>query len=297
MAAMDDRRGQGGHGDGEPTPAEVAELLDVAYEGRQAWIGMALAPTLTEDACAAKAGTTLTYGELHQDGLTKLLGPQGLDVDSRGARCLLELGSGRGRQALQASLQWPGLQRVLGLELVVARHRAAVIATRRLYETYAGRFAIKEVPLEDAVSASAGEKRGCCEAHVAITLSEGSGAEARTCELRLGNLLDLPAEELSVADTILLEVGMPPGPGRTAAHLQFCRLLASHCRHGCVMAAYEDLHSIWRALGPEAPPCPFHKLPLCEGGYATSWSTSGHHYHGFRCDRELPASVEPGAWL
>mmetsp|Transcript_163883 Transcript_163883/g.520925 ORF Transcript_163883/g.520925 Transcript_163883/m.520925 type:complete len:294 (-) Transcript_163883:14-895(-) len=260
--------------DREPTPPHVADLLDVAYEGRQ----------------------------VHQDGLTKLLGPRGLDIEGRGSKCLLELGSGRGRLALQAFLQYPGLRTVVAVELVSARHRAAAIATKRLRDAGGeGRFALfAALPDDDA--ARIGEKRLHSESvysgeAASVRLSEGAGPEARRCDLRLGDLAALPSDDLALADAVLLEVVMPPGPGRAEAHMQLCRKLAEHCRHGCVLASYEDLHSLWRALGPDAPPCPFHKLQLCPSGYATSWSITGHCFHGFRCDRELPPSLAPGAWL
>jgi len=232
--------------DREPTPPHVADLLDVAYEGRQAWIGVPLASTPSEETRANRSGTTLTYGEVHQDGLTKLLGPRGLDIEGRGSKCLLELGSGRGRLALQAFLQYPGLRTVVAVELVSARHRAAAIATKRLRDAGGeGRFALfAALPDDDA--ARIGEKRLHSESvysgeAASVRLSEGAGPEARRCDLRLGDLAALPSDDLALADAVLLEVVMPPGPGRAEAHMQLCRKLAEHCRHGCVLASYEDV--------------------------------------------------------
>jgi len=270
--------------DWEPTPPDVASVLEVAYDGRQVWIGEPLGSTPSEDKQAASAGTCLTYGEVHQDGLTKLLGPRGLDLPGRKSRCLLELGSGRGRLALQAFLQFPELRTVLGVELVGSRHRAAAAAAVRLQESFPSRFALE--------AACGGGRR-----QASVRLTEGAGESARRCELRMADLSEVPDEDLKSADAILLEVVMPPGPGVVAAHSRLCSRLAALCQHGCVIAAYEDLHTLWRALPQGAPECPFHKLELCDGGYATSWSPVGHHFHGFVCDRERSASIAPGAWL
>mmetsp|Transcript_104855 Transcript_104855/g.326962 ORF Transcript_104855/g.326962 Transcript_104855/m.326962 type:complete len:306 (-) Transcript_104855:89-1006(-) len=278
--------------DWEPTPPDVAAALEAAYEGRQVWIGTPLAATTSEGAQAATAGTCLTYGEVHSDGLTKLLGPRGLDLLGRESRCLLELGSGRGRLALQAFLQFPQLHTVVGIELVGSRHRAALAAARKLQETFPDRFRLEVGIGEEDEEVAGGRRR---EPNVRVL--EGEGEAARRCDLRMADLSEVPDEELEAADSILLEVVMPPGPGVGAAHSRLCSRLAALCRHGCTIAAYEDLHALWRALPQGAPECPFHKLELCEGGFATSWSPVGHHFHGFVCDRERPASLEPGAWL
>mmetsp|Transcript_90185 Transcript_90185/g.263731 ORF Transcript_90185/g.263731 Transcript_90185/m.263731 type:complete len:318 (-) Transcript_90185:72-1025(-) len=294
----------GAEPDWEPTPEDVVAALEMAYEGRQVWIGEPLGATPTEDAQACAAGTCLTYGEVHQDGLTKLLGPRGLDLSGRKCRCLLELGSGRGRLALQAFLQFPALRRVLGVELVGSRHRAAAGAARRLQEGFPGRFRLEVDSGEPAPEVDSGEPApevtgadGDCGKEREVRVLEGEGESLRSCEIRMADLAELPDEDLRSADAILLEVVMPPGPCVGAAHSRLCSRLAALCQHGCVLAAYEDLHSLWRALPQGAPECPFHKLELCDGGFATSWSPVGHHFHGFLCDRERPPSVAPGTWL
>uniref|UniRef100_A0A7S1RH89 Uncharacterized protein n=1 Tax=Alexandrium catenella TaxID=2925 RepID=A0A7S1RH89_ALECA len=283
----------GAEPDTEATPEDVVALLEMAYEGRQVWIGEPLGATPSEDQQAASAGTCLTYGEIHRDGLTKLLGPRGLGLPDRKSRCLLELGSGRGRLALQAFLQFPELHTVVGVELVGSRHRLAVAAARRLQESLPVRFRFEAS--EDAHEVAAVDSGSQREGNV--RLLEGEGKSTRRCELRMADLSELPNEDLKAADAILLEVVMPPGPGVGDAHLRLCSRLAEFCQHGSVIAAYEDLHSLWRALPQGAPECPFHKLEFCDGGFATTWSPVGHHFHGFVCDRERLPSVAPGTWL
>lgn len=286
----------------DPIPPDVVEALSIAYSGNDVFLGEQLVPTSIESAQASRAGTQLTYGEITSHGLSKLLGPRGMDIASlhggSGPRNLLELGSGRGRLALQAFLQYPSLHSVIGIELVSSRHKNGVDALARLCDTasFAERFKVEVLPADFELTGLEAEHLPEVErarARLSEDLSEGS----RSLELRLGDFLELPLADLEGADVILLEVVMPPGPGRDAAHLRLCERLEAHCKHGCVVASYENLHEIWKSLPDGAPACPFHKLELCKGGYATSWSPSGHNFHGFRCDREGLVSAGPGAWL
>merc|ERR1711974_448955 len=103
------------------------------------------------------------------------------------------------------------------------------------------------------------------------------GTTTRLCELRLGDFLEVPSEELEAADAVLLEVVVPSGPGREDVHTRLFSQIAANCRDGCVFAAYEDLHSLWHAL-PRAPACPLQKLRLCGNSFRTSWSSGGENF-------------------
>jgi hypothetical protein len=92
-----------------------------------------------EQASAAKLETgLLTYGELLPAGVTKLFGPNLLDVAN--ASTLLDLGMGTGKVLVQAFLEsWPNLRTLVGVELAASRYLMGEAALRRLVEqnTYA----------------------------------------------------------------------------------------------------------------------------------------------------------------
>eukprot|EP00401_Gymnodinium_catenatum_P017460 CAMPEP_0117589344 /NCGR_PEP_ID=MMETSP0784-20121206/70361_1 /TAXON_ID=39447 /ORGANISM="" /LENGTH=280 /DNA_ID=CAMNT_0005390817 /DNA_START=48 /DNA_END=889 /DNA_ORIENTATION=+ len=207
--------------------------------------------------------------------------------------------------ALQAFLQHRSVSSVVAVELVVSRHAEAVLAARRLCEASGGQLTYEEV-------GDGSEGNGVSYPAVARIL-ESDGFEMRSCELRLGDILDTPVRDLARAEAVMLEVVMPP-LGRSAtssrdacdqayapaarARAKLCEMLAGHCRQGCVVVTYEDLHSLWRALPSRlAPSCPFHRLENCEEKFATSWNPCGHRLHSFICDRDQPPCFEFGMWL
>jgi hypothetical protein len=84
---------------------------------------------------AAHAHHDLLYGELLPVGATKLFDDEHLAL--AGARSLCDLGSGLGKLAVQAFLQYPNLTRVFGCELSASRFKKskdAVVQLKRLQQ-------------------------------------------------------------------------------------------------------------------------------------------------------------------
>jgi ribosomal protein L12E/L44/L45/RPP1/RPP2 len=81
-------------------------------------------------AAAALLHADLLYGEVLPVGATKLF--DSAHLNCREATTLCDLGSGLGKLAIQAFLQFPNLRRVVGCELSTSRFAKSVQALRRL---------------------------------------------------------------------------------------------------------------------------------------------------------------------
>jgi len=86
----------------------------------------------TSDRDAAKAaGTSLTYGEIHHEGVRKLMDRHHLNVKK--AKVMLDIGSGSGKLAIQCFDRYK-LDRVIGVEISSHRYGKGVAAL----QSYAG---------------------------------------------------------------------------------------------------------------------------------------------------------------
>ncbi len=63
------------------------------------------------------ADCVCSAGEIHFAGVSRILDSQHLDAAAAGTRTLYDLGSGCGRLCVQAFLQFPNLERVVGVEV------------------------------------------------------------------------------------------------------------------------------------------------------------------------------------
>lgn len=79
---------------------------------------------------AAESGSSLLYGEVLPAGVDRLMDADHLDAAS--AAVLVDLGAGLGKLAVQCFLQFPGLRRVVGVELAWTRYAMSRDALSRL---------------------------------------------------------------------------------------------------------------------------------------------------------------------
>ena len=111
---------------------EVGQILRVAFAedaGREGYYtaGHEAAVTASDVEEAKISGSNLMYGEFLPAGFEKAMDEDHLWAARGGT--MIELGSGTGKPALQALLQYP-FTSVIGVELCAARHEAAARAMR-----------------------------------------------------------------------------------------------------------------------------------------------------------------------
>jgi len=89
--------------------------------------------TKEEAVAAASARQDLLYGEVLAVGATRMFDRDHLDL--RSAKSMVDLGSGLGKLCIQAFVQFPNLERVVGCELAQSRFNKTVEAVTKLHQT------------------------------------------------------------------------------------------------------------------------------------------------------------------
>mmetsp|Transcript_72591 Transcript_72591/g.146097 ORF Transcript_72591/g.146097 Transcript_72591/m.146097 type:complete len:433 (-) Transcript_72591:226-1524(-) len=205
------------------------EVLSKAFPdaGRQGyWTAGHEALVSAEDVSDARAsGSNLMYGEFLPHGFDKAMDSDHLWAARGGT--LLELGSGTGKPALQALLQYP-FKRVIGVELCAARHKIGVDALRRLCVDMPSAFNIEEEHEHEIVV-------GTTMAPALGNDSMTSTQVTRTLTLRRGDMLSTPAEEVRSATVLVMETCLPQPIFRGV-----CTLLTS-TQTGARLLMYNDL--------------------------------------------------------
>lgn len=236
----------------EDVSKEVRELIGVAYalnvkeENEDGNDGASDPPSHRSGSSTTDCCSLLTVG------VSKALGPQMLAVEARRCKVLVELGMGTGRVALQSFLQCQCLEKVLGVEICTRRFAAARTAIKRLADANPARFR-----LESSES----------NAFPSAVLHDGP----RRLEIRCGDLLAVPIEEIRAADAIIAQVN--PDDIRKREEMQ---ALLNYAKDGCRLLSGKDLSSSWRldvaccwhAYQPETKP-PVEEMPWVPGGYKT----------------------------
>jgi len=267
-------------GPGVQTQSEVllllAEAFGADYIGETGYeIAAAKCCSDSEKAQARERGSSLLYGELLPDGVSKVLLPPYLGGALRGAdqgfssnSCVLELGAGSGKVALQIFLQRRDVKTVVGVELVSSRFAIAEGALQRLVAAKSQRFAISlHKPGEVIYAEEVGTGRRI-EFHCADFFQRGLDELCESC------------------DAIVFAVNIP------------CRLFGQLCdrlskvKQGCRLFAYHSLDNIWWLDAP----CPWHQ---CEANvsdsdtFSTSWSPQGFKFYVYECDHSRPSKIVP----
>ena len=275
--------------------------------------------TANEQAAAqSKQSGLLTYGEVLPAGVAKLLGPSHLRAAS--ASHLVDLGMGTGKLVMQAFLEYPNLEALLGVELASSRYAIAEVALSRFAETTppAGRRYFVDTKVSEpgvrivVVEEATGEPEAAAvEECSGAAVEEVRGAamlrprlRRRTIEFRCGDLFDCTDDELAVAQVVVLETCFPAACFGPLASLLLGRTVHPECR----VVLYHDLRSLWAALPPTAPndtdgtakvtagcDCPFHQLEVNKpesDTLSTSWSPElGYHFYCYERDDSKPPSL------
>lgn len=201
----------------------------------------------------------LLYGEMLPQAVSKALGPERL-LPSAHARTLLELGMGTGKFAMQAFLEVPHLELVVGVELTHARFAIAAKALKKFAARHPGRFGCQV------------EKNGATGQVTCARLVE----QARVLEFRLGDMLQVELGLISRADAIVMAVAFP------AEMFSKVQRLLHNTKQGCRVLTYEDFQlESSRTWQPPAPRV-FHRLECNKSGdfYPASWVPNpGHAFY------------------
>lgn len=261
---------------GLTTPQEVLAVLVAAFGedlvGETGYeIAAAKCCSEQEKVDARQRGSSLLYGELLPDGVSKALHPARLGGvlpppgnPARGV--VLELGMGSGKVALQTFLQSPTVKELFGVELVLSRYQIAEQALSRLVSQYPKHF-----------------KLSCHEPGRRIR-AEQVGT-TRKLEFICGDFFAMGLDLARRSDVIFFAVNVP-----CKLFPQLCNHLAS-AKEGCRLFTYHPLDAIWWA----DQDCPFHQ---CEGNvpdadtFSTSWSPQGFKFYVYSCDRSRPPAFD-----
>lgn len=264
------------HQPGVVTPQRVLSLLVAAFgEDKVGETGYDIAAAKCcseqEKMDARQRGSSLLYGELLPDGVSKALHPARLggalpspgDV-ARGT--VLELGMGSGKVALQTFVQCPTVKELFGIELVHSRYQIAEQALSELVAQHPKRFTISFY-----------------EPGLRIRAEEVS--TKRLLEFRCGDFFTTGLDLARRSDIIFFAVNVP------------CKLFPQLCNHfasakeGCRLFTYHALEAIWWT----DQHCPFHQ---CEANvpdadtFSTSWSPQGFKFFVYTCDRSRPPALD-----
>ena len=256
---------------------------------------------------ATEYNSDLLYGEILPIGVTRAFDSQHLNVSS--AHTLCDLGSGLGKLAIQAFLQYPNLQRVVGVELSYARCELGFDAIRRMNNKLTNKYGIDTTcdntiqcniynntefdEMSDANrddnnqqhNTNESKESYCDTSYTSTHIHRRVGTNGvRTLELRQGDMLQ--CTDAWSADIIICETKLP-----NERYIDWCRFL-SQCKHGCKILTYEDLDSIWNNITNNPITCsllgsnPYTKLSInisTTDRFETSWSiVNGAHFHLYR---------------
>lgn len=268
-------------GGGSPTPPEVLVALtkalgsdlvgEVGYE-----VAAAKCTSAEEKADALQRGSSLLYGELLPDGVSKALLPDylGGSLWQKDGSYVLELGMGSGKVALQIFLQCPCVRKVLGIELVPSRYGIAETALSQLVSAY---------PVRDMQSVCAGQLRVTSHNQGDFLQVEES-ATGREIEFRCADFFDLGLDLVEKSDAIVFAVNIP-----SKLFPKLCQRLAQ-AKDGCRLFTYHALSNIWWT----AEQCPFQQVQVNRpeaDTFSTSWSPNGFKFYVYVCDRSVPADI------
>mmetsp|Transcript_22741 Transcript_22741/g.64443 ORF Transcript_22741/g.64443 Transcript_22741/m.64443 type:complete len:352 (-) Transcript_22741:66-1121(-) len=256
-----------------PTPPEVLAGLQLAFGSDKVGetgyeIAAATCTSEAEKQEARERGSSLLYGELLPDGVSKALLPDWLGgalVHRGGGGLVLELGMGSGKVALQIFLQCRSVAHVLGIELVPSRYAIAEAALLRLAGTHPQAFRTLQ-----------------SEPGARLVLEEC--ASGRKVEIRCADFFSLGLDLTERSDIIFFAVNVP-----CKLFPQLCQRL-SRAKEGCRLFTYHALDAIWWI----SEPCPFQH---CEANvpesdtFSTSWSPQGYRFFVYVCDRSRPPQI------
>jgi len=253
-----------------PTPKEVLCRLVKAFGAEKVGeTGYDLAATRclseAEKSEARKKGSSLLYGEMLPDGVSKALHVSRLGAALGENSMILELGMGSGTVALQMFLQCLSVRKIIGVEVVRSRYMIAEAALQRL---------VAEEPEQWRIGPDylVGQR---------ISL-EGSG---RALQCHCADFFSMGLDLVKQCDVIFFAVNIP--------WKLFPKLAQrfTEVKEGCRLFTYHRLETVWWT----DEKCPFHQVEVNvpeSDTFSTSWSPQGFRFYVYVCDRSREASIK-----
>ena len=205
---------------------------------------------------AHNTGASLLYGEVLPRGCNKILDSEHLNAAE--CKSLYDLGMGTGKFALQAFVQFPNLDKVVGVELAQSRfvlgEKAALTLVAETRENGNSEYRlVSRVPSKRIV--------------IAQTMEDGRD---RILEFRKGNLF--AATDCHDADIVIAQTNFP-----AETQVKLCRFLGC-LKPGCRILTYLNLWQLWKRS-----PMMFRQMDINrshDDRFATSWSMHrGCHFY------------------
>ena len=229
---------------------------------------------LTQDdqSLALEHKSDLLYGEVLPEGVSRMFDSEHLDLMT--ARTVYDLGSGLGKLAMQAFLQFPHLDWVCGVELARSRSLKGFDAVRKLSKMRLSSSLDGGASNSTTTTVSCGAvEEGKDGSHIRLTETIQSTASSsssyskclgrskkskkhRFFELRCADLFTV--HDAFQADVVICETKFPEEKYRDLAHFM------SHMKSSVRVLTYEDLDVVY-GYGTihQLPPSPPHlSLPL-----------------------------------
>jgi len=256
---------------GLPTPPAVLASLVKAFGthkiGETGYdIAAARCCSEAEKSEARQRGSSLLYGEMLPDGVSKALHMDRLGGALADGSVVLELGMGGGTVAAQIFFQCQKVRHVLGVELVRSRYQIAEAALQRLATEDSTCYRIREK--------SSGQQ---------VSLEEVK--TGRLLECRCADFFAMGLDLSKKTDVIFFAVNIP------------CKLFPDLCqrlstaKEGCRLFTYHRLDAIWWSQEQ----CPFHQVEVNvpdTDTFSTSWSPQGYRFYVYVCDRSRPPQIK-----
>ncbi|CAK9027042.1 unnamed protein product [Durusdinium trenchii] len=263
--------GQSPPGPALPTPDQVLLRLVKAFGAEKVGeTGYDLAATRclsdAEKNEARRRGSSLLYGEMLPDGVSKALHVSRLGEALREGSMVLELGMGSGTVAMQIFLQSASVRKVVGVEIVRSRYMIAEAALQRLANEEPHSFRITE--------------------HISgqrITLEEATTGRSLQCHC--ADFFSMGLDLVQNCDVIFFAVNIP-----WKLFQQLCQRL-TEVKEGCRLFTYHRLDTVWWTEDP----CPFHQVEVNipeTDTFSTSWSPHGFRFYVYICDRKRESSIK-----
>jgi hypothetical protein len=221
--------------------------------------------TSEDNRIAANTRSDLLYGEVLPEGVVRMLDADHLDVAH--ARTVYDLGSGLGKLALQAFLQYPHLEWVGGVELAQSRSSRAFEALRRLTNLQNGTFttsqnfpesvltAARAVFANDSTSMTEEAKDGCSIRYTEVRLNPSTYSKClgrskrmkktRYLELRNGDLFGV--SDAWLADIVICETKFPE------ERYNDLTMYLQHLKPTVRLLTYEDLDNVYALVRKRNP--------------------------------------------
>jgi hypothetical protein len=237
-------------------------LVHLAYGNSAQQVGYRtdghLCVTDNDRELAEHTASSLLYGEVLPRGVNKILDTE--HMNAADAKSLYDCGMGTGKLALQAWLQFPNLEKVVGVELAISRF---IIGERALLNLVGHRpddyELVKHVRDQIII---------ICDKHT----------PSRTLEFYAHDLFSF--DGIDEADIAILQTNFPP-----EAHTKLCGLLMQ-LKAGCALLTYLNLATLFKGAN-----WIFAQLQVnrsLEDRFPTSWSVHRgcHFFLWEKCSRE-----------